>query len=277
MDLSRLCLHTMTNKPWTLDQCLHHYEKYKIGGISIWRNVIENQNLETVKKNIQNSGITPVSLVRGGFFTSQNEEQRKNAITESTNIIYEAKEIGCPLVVLVCGATPGQSVEENLKQIQDGIQALLPICEKTNVKLGIEPLHPMYADTRSSVSSLQSANRLAERINSPYVGVTIDAFHLWWEENLKTEIERCAENNHLFSFHICDWKTNMLDMLNDRGLMGDGVIPIKNISNWVDQTGFKGFQEVEVFSNHYWNMNQEEYLKLIIERYISTYKTYKGA
>lgn len=271
MDLSRLCLHTMTNKPWSLDQCLSQYEKYKIGGISIWRNVIENQNLQTVKKNIENSGITPVSLVRGGFFTGDNEQQRQKAIKENIEIIQEAQEIGCPLVVLVCGATPGQSVEENIQQIQDGIEALIPTCEKANVKLGIEPLHPMYADTRSSISSLQSANRLAERINSSFVGVTLDVFHLWWEENLKAEIEICAKNKNLYSFHICDWKTNMLDMLNDRGLMGDGVIPVKKISQWVDETGFDGFQEVEIFSTQYWKMDQEEYLKLIIEKYISTY------
>ena len=149
--------------------------------------------------------------------------------------------------------------------IREGIETVIPFAESHGVRLGIEPLHPMYADTRSAVSSLKSANDLAERINSPAVGVTIDVFHVFWEEYLKEEIDRCADLDKLFSFHICDWKTNMCDMLNDRGLMGDGIINVKQIRGWVEESGFKGFNEVEIFSNQYWSMDQNEFLSLIIE------------
>lgn len=267
-DLSKLCIHTMTNKPWSLDECLKHYSSAGIGGISVWRNVLEGQNLNEAARNIQNSGLTPVSLVRGGFFTGKTESEKQSAIDDNKKAIDEANAIGTDLVVLVCGATLGFTVKENLKMIQDGIEAVIPHAQAAGVRLGIEPLHPMYADTRSAVSSLKSANDLAERINSPAVGVTLDVFHLWWEEYLQEEISRCAELNKLFSFHICDWKTDMADILNDRGLMGDGIINVEQIRGWVEETGFDGFNEVEIFSTKYWNMNQNEFLDLIINRYL---------
>jgi sugar phosphate isomerase/epimerase len=266
-DLSKLCLHTMTNKPWSLDECLSNYEKAGIGGVSVWRNVIEGKDLQQVNRDIKNSGLTPVSLVRGGFFTGNTKAERAAAITENKTIIDEAQAIGAPLVVLVCGATPGQTVEQNIQQIRDGIEALLPHAQQAGVKLGIEPLHPMYADTRSSISSMRSANELAEGINSPYCGVTVDVFHLYWEEHLRSELLRCGKNGNLFSYHICDWKTNPEDMLNDRGLMGEGIIPVDRISEWVAEAGFDGFHEVEIFSNRYWEMDQKDYLKKIIKSY----------
>ena len=85
-DLSKLCLHTMTNKPWNLDQCLSNYEKAGIGGISVWRNVIEGRELNQVKKDIANAGLKTASLVRGGFFTGD-AAQKQAAIDENKTII----------------------------------------------------------------------------------------------------------------------------------------------------------------------------------------------
>lgn len=266
-DLSKLCIHTMTNKPWSLDECLKNYENAGIGGISVWRNVIEGRDFNQVKRDINNSGLSPASLVRGGFFTGNTAAERQAAIDENKTVIDEAAAIGAPLVVLVCGATPGQTVEQNIQQIRDGIAALIPHAEAVGVKLGIEPLHPMYADTRSSVSSMRSANELAESLNSAQVGVTVDVFHLYWEEHLRSELLRCGKNGNLFSYHICDWKTNAEDMLNDRGLMGEGIIPLDRISEWVSEAGFAGFHEVEIFSERYWKMDQSLYLEKIIESY----------
>jgi len=269
--LPQLCIHTITTKPWSLDQCLLNYEKVGVKGISIWRNALENQDLSTVNRRVKSAGLETVSLVRGGFFTGNTKEERQRAIDENKKVIEEAAQIGAPLVVLVCGATPGLSIKENLKQIQEGIEVVVPFAASHQVKLGIEPLHPMYADKRSAVSSLRVANQLALAINSRQVGVTIDVFHVWWEDDLDEQIKICAKNNKLFSYHICDWKLDMSDMLNDRGLMGDGIINVREITKSVEETGFRGYHEVEIFSNQYWKMDQNEFLNLIVTRYKQTY------
>ena len=171
------------------------------------------------------------------------------------------------MLVLVCGADPTQSLEDSRKQIQDGIAAILPSASSAGVKLVIEPLHPMYADIRSAINTMAQANEIAESFNSVYVGVAVDVYHVWWDPNLQQEIQRCGKNNHLFAFHICDWKSPTTDMLLDRGLMGEGCIPIKQIREWVEATGFNGFNEVEIFSNSYWKEDQHVFLKKIIEAY----------
>ena len=128
---------------------------------------------------------------------------------------------------------------------------MIPDAAAAGIKLTIEPLHPMYADTRSAINTLAQANDMAEELNSPWVGVAVDVYHLWWDPCLEKEIKRCGKNGNLMAFHICDWKVPTTDLLLDRGLMGEGCIPVKQIRAWVEGTGFNGFNEVEIFSNTY--------------------------
>ncbi|MBF0246111.1 MAG: sugar phosphate isomerase/epimerase, partial [Planctomycetes bacterium] len=236
--MDRLCIHTITTKPWNIHQCIDNYRSIGAGGISVWRDALKGEDPARIGEKISASGLHAVSLVRGGFFTYPGDKASEQAFSDNLRALEECAAIGSDLLVLVCGATPGNSVAKNLGQIRSGIEALLPHAEKLGVRLGIEPLHPMYADTRSSVVTMACAMDLCDAIDSPSVGVTVDVFHVWWDEHLGENIRRCARRGKLFSFHICDWKTDMTDMLNDRGLMGEGVIDIPRIRAWGEETGF---------------------------------------
>jgi sugar phosphate isomerase/epimerase len=181
--------------------------------------------------------------------------------------VDEAAALGAPMIVLVCGADPGQSLETSRVQIQEGIESVLPYAIANGVKLAIEPLHPMYADTRSAVNTLAQANDMAEAIASDHVGVAADVYHLWWDPNLEQELLRCGRNGHLYAFHICDWMSPSVDFLNDRGLMGEGCIPVKKIRGWAEAAGFNGYNEVEIFSDRWWAADQHEFLDRIVEQY----------
>ena len=267
-DTRNLCLHTITTKPWSLEEALDHYAQKAIGGISVWQNAIEGMGAQKAGELIRQYPIRVVSYVRGGFFPGTTEKKRREAIDHNKRMLDEAAAIGAPLLVLVCGAEPQQSLELSRQQIREGIEAILPHAQSVGVKLGIEPLHPMYADTRSAINNMKQANDLVEKIGSKEVGVVVDVYHLWWDEALEAEIGRCGNMEALFAFHVCDWKVPTADMLLDRGLMGEGCIDIPAIRSWVENAGFNGFIEVEIFSNKYWEMDQEAFLDKIVEAYL---------
>ena len=251
-DLSQLCIHTITSKPWTVEEAAVNFSKTGVKGITVWRDALTGRDIRNTGNMLRDSGLSIVSLCRGGFFPSIEPEKRKKAIDDNKRAIEEAAALGAPLIVLVCGAEPRQSLEDSRKQILDGIASVLPDAKAAGVKLAIEPLHPMYADTRSAINTLAQANGMATQLNSPFVGVAVDVYHLWWDPTLEAEIKRCGKNSHLFAFHICDWNVPTTDFLNDRGLMGEGCIPVRKIRSWVEETGFNGFYEVEIFSNKFW-------------------------
>ncbi|MCW0219799.1 MAG: sugar phosphate isomerase/epimerase [Prosthecobacter sp.] len=270
--MHRLCVHTITTKPWSTEECISRYEKAGVGGITFWRHNLEGRDPATVGEQTRESGLDIVSLCRGGFFPGQTTAARQKAKDDNLRCIDDAHALGAPLIVLVCGAVPGQTLEESRKQIADGIGAVLPAAEAAGVKLGIEPLHPMYADDRSAVNTMRQANDICDDLGSPeMLGIAADVYHIWWDPELKHQIEFTAAQKRLFAFHLCDWKTPTTDLLNDRGLMGEGCIPIRQISDWVDATGFKGYREVEIFSNLYWSMDQDQWLKKISDAYQQVY------
>lgn len=265
-DTSRLCIHSITTKPLSLAECIEGYQEIGATGITVWRNVLEPQGVKESAKMLADSGLRVVSLCRGGFFPATSGMAREEARNENRRIIDEAAEIGAPLVVLVCGAVPGMELARGRQQILDGIDAVLPHAKKAGVKLGIEPLHPMYADCRSAVNTLEQANNMVTVLNDPNVGVVVDVYHLWWDPFLKAEIQRAKGS--ILAFHVSDWRTPTRDLLNDRGVMGEGCIDIRQIRGWVEDNGFKGPIEVEIFSNEYWEGDQKRFLKRIKNAYL---------
>ena len=266
-DLSKLCIHTITTKPWKIEEAARNFSAAGVKGITVWRDALDGRNIKHTGKLLRENELEIVSLCRGGFFASKDASKRKLAIDDNRKAIEEAAELGTKMLVLVCGADPGQPLEESRKQIKEGIAELLPFAAQAGVRLTIEPLHPMYADTRSAINTLAQANDMAEELSSKWVGIAVDVYHLWWDPDLENQIRRCGKNGNLAAFHICDWKTPTTDMLLDRGLMGEGCIPIKKIRQWVEAAGFDGYNEVEIFSNAYWQEDQSLFLQKIIKAY----------
>lgn len=216
-DLDRFCIHTITTKPWNLPTAAAKFSAAGVKGITVWRDTLTGRDIAESGRMLRDHDLSIVSLCRGGFFPGKTAAERQAAIDENRRAIAEAHELGAPLVVLVCGAVPGQSLYDSRQQISDGIAAVLDDCATTGVKLGIEPLHPMYADSRSAVNTLGQANDMCEQLDSPFVGVAADVYHLWWDPALEVELARCGQLNKLFAYHVCDWRTPTIDFLNDRG------------------------------------------------------------
>lgn len=263
MTPDQLAIHTFTTKPWSIDECIENYARHGFGGISIWRETVEGEDLGRVARKLKDSGLKPVSYVRGGFFTGTTESARGSAVENNLKLIKDAETLGLPMIVLVCGATPGQTPKQNLSQIQDGIAAILPAAESAGIKLAIEPLHPIYAGDRCAVATMADANDLCDALNHPLLGVAADVYHIWWDSGLAREIQRCVTADRLFAFHVCDFKADLEHPLLDRELPGEGLGTCAHVNNLVKDAGFSGITEVEIFSRKYWSENQHQFLDKI--------------
>jgi len=268
-DFSKLCLHTITTKPWGLEETMDKYAEAGVSGITVWRSWLEGHDVEKVGGQLRSRDLQIVSLCRGGFFPSPRQRERQEAIEENRRAIREAAALGAPMIVLVCGADPGQSLDESRKQIIGGIAALLPLAEEHGIRLAIEPLHPVYADDRSAINTLASANAVCDEIDHALLGIAADVYHIWWDPDLEKQIQICGDAGRLFAFHICDWLTPTTDLLNDRGLMGEGCIDIPGIRTLVEAAGFNGFHEVEIFSERWWAEDQDIFLHAIKAAYLN--------
>ncbi|MDX0596259.1 TIM barrel protein [Sinorhizobium medicae] len=250
-----------------VDVCLKH----GITAIAPWRDQVAAIGLEEASRIVRSNGLKLTGLCRGGFFPAPDAAGREKAIDDNKRAVDEAAELGADCLVLVVGGLPGGSknIDAARSMVLEGIAAVLPHARAAGVPLAIEPLHPMYAADRACVNTLGQALDICEALG-PGVGAAIDVYHVWWDPDLNEQIARAGRMKAILAHHICDWLVPTKDMLNDRGMMGDGVIDLKAIRREVEAAGFHGAQEVEIFSaDNWWKRPAEEVIATCVERYRS--------
>ncbi|MEO0510908.1 MAG: sugar phosphate isomerase/epimerase family protein [Verrucomicrobiota bacterium] len=255
----------MTTKPWDLPTACAKYSAAGVPGVGLWRQWLDGRPLTESRRMLNDHGLNAVSLVRSGFYPYLDETEKRAVLDDNKRALDEAAAIGAPQVVLVCGAKPELSLFENRRHITEGIACLIDHASQVDVMLSIEPLHPMYADCRSAVNTIGQCNDMIDQLGDEWVGIAADVYHIWWDPKLEHEIKRAGKR--IIGFHVCDWMTPTTDILNDRGLMGEGCIDNRGIRKLVESAGFEGAIEVEVFSTRHWESNQDEYLEKIAAAY----------
>ena len=257
-----LSLNTATvRKQWNLAQMIDGCARHGIRGIAPWRDQVAQMGLPQAKKSIKEKNLIVTGLCRGGFFTA------KDWRDDNRRAIEEAHELGAQCLVLVVGGLPPGSKDliGARNQVRDGIAAILPEARAAGVPLAIEPLHPMQVAERACINTLEQALNLCDILGEG-LGVAVDVYHVWWDPKLQSQIER-AGKQRLLAYHICDWLSPTRDLLNDRGMMGDGVIDLRRIRSWVQAAGYRGFQEVEIFSElDWWKRDPDEVLEICKKR-----------
>jgi sugar phosphate isomerase/epimerase len=278
--LELLSLNTATvRKQAPLDRIIEAAVARGIGLIDPWRDQVQAIGLDNVARHIRDAGVHLSGYCRGGFYTGANAKELSAALDDNRRAIDEAKALGSPCLVLVVGSLPGalsgkpQSIDIALarNQVRDGIAASLDYARSVGVPLAIEPLHPMQAADRACVNTLEHALDLCDELDSGRtgaLGVALDAYHVWWDPKLTAQIQR-AGAGRLLAYHVCDWLVPTRDLLNDRGMPGDGVIELKKLRGLVEAAGYQGAVEIEIFSDAWWSRPLEEVLDVCVSRFKS--------
>ncbi len=251
-----------------------------IRAISPWRDQVQAAGVSNIAKLVREHGLSLSGYCRGGMFPALDAAGLKAARDDNRRAVDEAAQLGARCLVLVVGSLPGalqgRPAHKDLalarNQVGDGIGDLLEYARTAGMPLAIEPLHPMYAADRACINTMEQALDVCDELD-PYrsgsLGVALDVYHVWWDPKLQQQIAR-AGGKRLLAFHVCDWLTPTADLLNDRGMMGDGVIDIPRIRGWVEEQGFAGYSEVEIFSTaNWWQRPHEEVLDTCIARHRS--------
>ena len=246
-----------------VEACLRH----GIRAVAPWRDQVEAVGLKRAVALVHEHGLRVTGLCRGGMFTAPDAAGRRAAIDDNRRALDEAEALGADCLVLVVGGLPegSRDLPGARSMVADGIAAAAEHAEAAGVPIAIEPLHPMYAADRSCVNTLGQALDLCDAVGRG-TGVAIDAYHVWWDPDLATQVARAGDR--ILAHHICDWLVPTRDLLLDRGMMGDGVVDLCAFRDMIEGAGFHGPQEVEIFSrDDWWTRDPDEVVRTCVERY----------
>jgi sugar phosphate isomerase/epimerase len=256
-----------------IEACARH----GIRAIDPWRDQVATVGLDRAVRAVRDAGLELSGYCRGGMFVAD-AAHRLEARDDNRRAVDEAKALGAPCVVLVAGglpqySRPGSAASKDIAdaraQVEDAMAELMVYAWEAEMPLAIEPLHPAYAADRACVNTTKQALDICDALDptrTGLIGVALDVYHIWWDPEVLPQIER-AGKQRLKAFHVCDWLVPTTDILNDRGMMGDGVIDIKQLRAAVEAQGFAGYCEIEIFSNSWWDKPIDEVLRTCIERH----------
>jgi sugar phosphate isomerase/epimerase len=256
-----------------IEACARH----GILAIDPWRDQVAAVGLERAVRAVRDAGLELSGYCRGGMFTSD-AARRTEVRDDNRRAVDEAHALGACCVVLVVGGLPQYSRPGSIAskdiisaraQVDEAMAEMLDYAQQAGIPLAIEPLHPAYAADRACVNTTKQALDICDRLDperNRALGVALDVYHIWWDPEVLSQIERAAKDR-ILAFHVCDWLVPTKDILNDRGMMGDGVIDIRRLRGAVEAQGFAGYSEIEIFSNEWWLRPMDEVLKTCIERH----------
>ena len=263
------------SKQFGLREAVEACARLGIMAVGPWRDQVAATGLPEAARILRANGVRVTGLCHGGMFPAPDTAGRAAAIDDNMRAIDEAAAIGGDCLVLVVGGLPqgSRDIAAARAMVADGIAAVLPHARACQMPLAIEPLHPMYAADRACVNTLRQALDLCDLLGDG-VGVAIDTYHVWWDPDLPRQIARAGAGGRILAHHICDWLVPTRDLLLDRGMMGDGIIDFRGFRRMIEAAGYRGPQEVEIFSaQDWWKRPGEEVLRTCIERYTTLCRT----
>ncbi len=275
-----LSINTATvRKQWPLDRIIDECARRGIRTIAPWRDQVAAVGLDKIARQLRGTGTVLSGYCRGGFFPAADAAGLAAALDDNRRAVDEACTLGAPCLVLVVGSLPGalqgqpahRDIGRARREVAAGIATTLDHARQVGMPLAIEPLHPMQAAERACINTLEQALDLCDTLDparSGALGVAVDLYHVWWDPKLAQQIAR-AGPERLLAYHVCDWLTPTRDLLNDRGMMGDGVIELRQARAWMEAAGYAGHAEVEIFSDHWWAQPGEVVLDTCIARHRS--------
>ncbi len=254
---------------WPVRKTVDAIARTGFGHCAIWRQELEGESINSVAQHIHDAGLKVTGYCRSAYLPADEANSRLAAINVNKRLMDDAKSLGAEYFPLVVGSSRHLAIARG--QVAEALPELLEHGKSIDLKLAIEPMHPMYAADRGCINTLSHALDVCDAVEgqtrNPFLGVLLDVYHTWWDPNLVHDIARAGAQKRIFGFHVNDWLNPTTDILSDRGMMGDGVIEIQAIRGMVEAAGFSGPVEVEIFSaNNWWKRPVEDTLNVCTER-----------
>jgi sugar phosphate isomerase/epimerase len=255
-----------------IEETIEAVARAGFGAITPWRRELEGKSASQVARRIRDAGLAVSGYCRSTYLPAADRAAFEANIADNRRAVDQAAELHAACFVMVVGGLPegSKDLAGARAQVLEGTGLLLEHARAAGVPLALEPLHPMYCADRACLSTLEQALDFCDILDpeqSGTIGVVVDVYHVWWDPRLEGQIARAGGDRRLLAFHVCDWLVPTRDLLLDRGMMGDGVIDLARIRGWMEQAGYAGPVEVEIFSqDNWWRRTPAQTLAVCTER-----------
>lgn len=252
-----LSINQVTTYRSSFEEDISGFKDAEIKSIGLWLSKIALFGQKNSIDLIQDSGLNVSSLGWVGGFTGANGHSFEESLKEAYSAIDLAKNLNAQSVIVISGAQSGHLYKHATRLLMEALQWLGDYAGEKDIKLALQPMHPIYAEDWTFLTSLDPTMEVLEACNHEAVGLCFNAYHLWQEKNLLEKLQAIAPL--IYNVKLSDWHA-LPQSQQDHSLIGEGKIPLADIVQILHENDYQYPYEVEIWSEEIWKQSPSDLL-----------------
>ena len=210
---------------------------------------LEQHSLDDVRSLLDEHQVTlPVASFQGGLLTSQ-ADLREAAWDHFERRLRLCKQLETSTIVVaadIVGPLTQADIDRSVLSLEQAAQ----LASHNNVRVALE-----FQSRSGFINNLQTAAAVVEDINSPSLGLCLDAFHFFTGPSKLRDFEQLPAER-LFHVQLCDVADTPREFAGDsqRILPGDGDFGITDLIDSLRSIGYAGTVSIEVMDPQIWQV-----------------------
>ena len=238
-----LAMNEMTTYRWSFEQDIEQYMAAGIGQIGVWRPKLADFGEMKGIDLVAESGLAVSSLHWAGGFTGSDDRSYAESLQDAREALRIAAELQANCLVVHSGARAGHTRNHARRLLQQALYDLLETAQEACVPLALEPMPRESASDWTFLHTLDDTMELIERIDSPWLKIAFDTYHLGHDV---AALERIPELvSRIALVQLADANGPPSDE-QDRFPLGRGNLPLEEIVSRLRSAGYAGALEVEL-------------------------------
>ncbi|MCA9102194.1 MAG: sugar phosphate isomerase/epimerase [Planctomycetales bacterium] len=255
--MSRMSVNELTTNRWSFEEDVTRYTASGIDAIGVWREKLSDYGAEKGAELLAEHGLRVSNLLWAGGFTGSDGRTFRESVDDAVEAIALAELLEAECLVVYSGALAGHIQKHARRLFHAALGHLLPIAAAANVTLALEPMYPDCSDNWSIAPGLDDALEVIEHCDSAYLKLVFDTYHLGFDPAVTDRIAELAP--HVAVVHLADTRQVPVDEQN-RCRLGHGFLPLSEIVTALEDHGYDGYYDVELFGQDVENFTYQELL-----------------
>ena len=241
--MALLSISETTTFRWSFEEDVTQYARAGIPAIGVWRQKLSDFGEPKGIELLAEHGLKVSHLFWAGGFTGSDGRSYRVSVEDAAEALRIAAALGTEVLVAYSGARAGHTFNHARRLFKDALLELVPLAEELKVCLAVEPMHPGCAAEVTFLTSLDDSLAFLDAVGSPQVKLVLDTYHVGHTADLAGRIGSIIDRVALVQ--LGDARTPPTGEQN-RCLLGEGTIPLREILQALLAAGYQGFFDVEL-------------------------------